>query len=64
MLGGIILFLLGAVVSIIITFIVIKVAVRNAIIEAQQMGDAHRGLDRVIKRAVLEALEEKAQKEV
>ena len=58
MLGGIILFLLGAVVSIIITYFVIKVAVRSAIVEAQHMGDAHRGLDRVIKRAVVEALEE------
>jgi len=58
MFASIILFLLGVVVSIIITYFVIKVAVRSAIIEAQQIGDAHRGLDRVIKRAILEALEE------
>jgi len=55
---GLLLILLCIAISIIVTYFIVKIAVCSAIIEAQRIGNAHAGLDRVIKRAVLEALQE------
>ena len=54
----IILFILGAVVSIVVTYFIVKLAVFNAIVETQRIGNPPNGLDRIIKRAILEAAEE------
>ena len=59
---GIILILFFTAVSIAVTYFVIKFAVVNAILEAQRTGDSHKGLDRIIKRAVAEVLEERGAK--
>ena len=62
----IILFILGAVVSIVVTYLIVKLAVFNAIIETQRIGNPPNGLDRIIKRAIIEASEEsrKEQREL
>ena len=55
---GFILILLGAVISIIVTYVIVKLAVLSAITEAQRTSTPPSGLDRIIKRAILDAMEE------
>ena len=58
--GAIFLFLLGAILFIVVTFFIVKIAVREAILEAARMTSVHDDVyqRKKIKQAIIEALDE------
>ncbi|MCL2286875.1 MAG: hypothetical protein FWC32_11000 [Firmicutes bacterium] len=58
---AVILFLLGAAVSITVIFLIVKIAVREAILETRRVYDLQWDINqtKIIKRAIIEALEER-----